>query len=170
MDKDDEIIQDLYEALRKTPRMREPEDTRKRAAFLLAHKMIGKAREYLEEVYRKDDERDALAAGLREMVSGAIGPFVFGPVNGALYRRVKEVVDEFIADRPEPDYLMVDTSETTEEDVKAGRLQVRLRIDPKKAPPIVLERWRRLMELQEEPPHEPDPLAYGEASPGVGWM
>lgn len=80
---DDEIMEGIHEALRKIPRMHEPKDTRKRAAFLLAHNMIEKAREYLEEVYKKGD-----------------GPEV-------------------------------------EED---------------------------------EPPHEPDPLAYGEASPGVGWM
>lgn len=53
---DDEIMQGLYDQLVKLPRMREPKDSRKRAAFLLAHKMIEKAREYLEEPYRKDSD------------------------------------------------------------------------------------------------------------------
>lgn len=53
---DDAIIEGLYEALRKTPRMYEPKDSRKRAAFLLAHDMIDKARKYLEEPYRKVEE------------------------------------------------------------------------------------------------------------------
>ena len=50
---DDAIMEEVYEYLRLVPRMWEPKDTRKRAAFLLAHKMLDKAREYLEEPYRK---------------------------------------------------------------------------------------------------------------------
>jgi len=50
---DDEIMEEFYDTLRKIPWMHEPKDSHKLAAFLLAHKMIEKAREYLEGPYKK---------------------------------------------------------------------------------------------------------------------
>jgi len=49
---DDEIIEKVYEALRKISFMRHPKDSRKLAMFLLAREMVGKARECLEEPYK----------------------------------------------------------------------------------------------------------------------
>jgi hypothetical protein len=54
---DDEIMEKVHNELRLVSFMREPKDSRKKAAFWLAHKMVKKAREYLEEPYRKIPEQ-----------------------------------------------------------------------------------------------------------------
>ena len=67
---DDDIMEGLYEKLRRISLLREPKDSRKRAAFLLARKMLNKAREYLEEPYRQArEEREGVVSPKRRHLS-----------------------------------------------------------------------------------------------------
>lgn len=116
-------------------------------------------------------EARALIAYAQEKLADSLKEFLFEPTDrDVLHRRIREAIEPFLADLPDPDYLSV-AFDNDPGDLARHVLRGTISIDPAKAPPEALERWRRLKEMMdEEPPHEPEPPGYGEASPGVGIM
>ena len=92
-----------------------------------------------------DDERKVLADRLSEAVSDQLQAFLCKPADGGMLQRaVREATDRFLADLPEPDYLSIEFSDDPA-DVENLVLRGVIRIDPTKAPPEAMERWRRLI-------------------------